>query len=78
MFSGLLYPYQMDESICSFRGAHFTLFSSLYFKEKILLLPKRVDPAQTPLFAASGLVLHCLPMSYLWGMYGLNDTLMFG
>ena len=65
LLSGLFHPYQMDESISSFKGVWCT-FSFLFCFEWIFLLANSEDPEQTPRSAASDLGLHCLPMSQKW------------
>ena len=55
--------YQLDESIFNFRVVGW-YFSFLLKSEKKLLFANSGEPDQTPRFAASDLVLHCLPMSH--------------
>ena len=57
--SGLVHPYQLDESICHLRGVCCIFFIFILFLYKILWA-NSVDPDQTP---RSDLGLHCLPMS---------------
>ena len=43
----------------------------------MFLLANSEDPDQTPRFVASGLGLHCLPMSQKWNtIYGFNAVLL--
>ena len=54
----------LDESICRFRGIGSILMHLLYFRWKILLA-NNVDPDLTAHYVASGLDLHCLPVTFL-------------
>ena len=57
------HPYQLDESISNFRVVGW--YDSFLFKfYKKLLFANSGEPHKTPHFAASDLVLHCLPMSH--------------
>ena len=55
--------YSLDESISNFRVVGW-YFSFLFNFNKKLLQANSGEPDQTPLFAASDLFLHCLPMSH--------------
>ena len=55
--------YQLVQSISNFRVVGW-YFSFLFKFQKNLLLANSGEPDQTPQFAASDLVLHCLPMSH--------------
>ena len=59
------HPYQLDEPILNFRvaGWYFSFLFKFQKKKKLLRANSR-EPDQTPRFAASDLVLHCLPMSH--------------
>ena len=57
------HSYQLDESISNFRVVGL-YFSCLLKFEKELLIANSEEPDQTPRFAASDQVLHCLPMSH--------------
>ena len=54
------HPYQFDESDFQFKGCW------VLFQKKLLLVNSR-EPGQKPRFAASDLVLHCLPMFHKKG-----------
>ena len=60
------HPYQLDESISNFRVVGW-YFSFLFNYLKKLLFANSGEPGQTPHFAASDLVLHCLSMSHKKG-----------
>ena len=55
--------YQLDESISNFRAVGW-YFSFLFKIYKKLLFANSGESDQTPRFAASDLVLQCLPMSH--------------
>ena len=57
------HPYQLDESISSFRvaGCYFSFLLKFYKK---LLQANSGEPDHTLHFAPSDLVLHCFPMSH--------------
>ena len=57
MFS---HPYLLDESISNFRVVGWYFFIFIIFLKK-LMFANSGQPKQTPRFAASDLVLHCLP-----------------
>ena len=56
----------LDESICQFRGVG-SILSFLFYCCWKILLTNTADPDQTPLYVASDLDLHCLPMTLLRG-----------
>ena len=56
------HPYQLDESISNFRVVGW--YFSFLFKFKKILFANSGETDQTPRYAASDLVLHCLPMSH--------------
>ena len=62
MSNGIYHPYQLDESISNLRvvGYRFQFHSTV----KSAFCKQTVEPDQTPLSAASGLVLHSLLMSH--------------
>ena len=63
MPNGLSHLYQLDEFISNFRFVEW-YFSFVFKFLKKLLFANGGEPYQTPRFAASGLVLHCLLMSH--------------
>ena len=63
MSNGNSHPYPLDESISNFKGCR-VVISILFKFYKHFLQANSAEPDQTPLFAASDLVLHCLPISH--------------
>ena len=55
--------YHLDESTFIFRGSRSDFFIFILFFDETLKA-KRIAPAMKPRFAASHLVLFCLPMSH--------------
>ena len=66
------HPYQLDESISNVRFAGL-YFSSLFNFLKKLMFANSREPDQTPRFAASDMVVHCLSMSHK--KVGLNKSM---
>ena len=62
--SGPIHPYQLDESISSFRDVWCT-FSLLFYFEDILV-SKQWRPWSDAVLCTSDMGLHCLPMSHKW------------
>ena len=60
--NGLSHPYQLDESTFVLRGIR-SDFSFLFHFSMKIMLPNRIAPDGTPLFAVSHLGLICLPIS---------------
>ena len=63
MTNGLSHPYHLDESIFIFRGIR-SNFSFLFHFSMKFLLANRIAQDGMQRFAASHLVLFCLPMSH--------------
>ena len=65
MPNGFSHIYQLDEFFSNFMVVEW-YFSFLFkfSKKQQLLFANSVEPDQTPCFAASDLVLHCLPLSH--------------